>query len=408
MSSPKRTDDIRRQNTRLTLQALRARSALSRTHITEQTGLSAATVSTISARLLQKNILQNTADPAVDSAKNRRGRPQAALSLNPRAGCIVVMSFAFNRLSAKVLDYTGACCASAESTVNTLQLSEADLSYTLTRMVNNLISRGSTPDMPLRYIALGIQGVVDASGETLLWSPITPLKRLRLRQLFQQAFGVPVWIGNDCNMMVEALRWQYPERFAEDFAVLLMAQGIGMGLMLRGQRFIGRQSSAGEFGHMVYQPEGAPCRCGQSGCIEAYAGDYAIWRRAQQSTAAQATTVSLDAFEAAAFDAVLADALQGESIARQAFREAGQALGHGLRSLFALIDPIPVAFVGRGTLAFELLEPEIRRVISQNSKMLNGEHVAFSCFSDAETLILQGCSVIALRALDDQFSQVEA
>ena len=152
MNSPKRTDDIRRQNTRLILRALRTQPALSRTRITEQTGLSAATVSTISAQLLRQNILQNIEDSDAEQGKNRRGRPQAALALNPKAGCIVVMNFAFNRLAAQALDYTGQVCAEAEEVIDTLHMSEADLSYTLTRMVNNLISRGSTPDMPLRYI----------------------------------------------------------------------------------------------------------------------------------------------------------------------------------------------------------------------------------------------------------------
>lgn len=405
MSSPKRTDDIRRQNTRLILHALRAQAVLSRTAITEQTSLSAATVSTISARLLGQNILQLATDQEADTAKNRRGRPQAALALNPKAGCVVAISFAFNRLSARALDYTGRVCSQAEEVLQTRRMSVEDLSYTLTRMVNKLISQGSTPDMPLRYIAIGVQGMVDAKGETLMWSPITALRQLNLQQLMHNAFGVPVWVANDCNMMVEALRWQQPQQFDKDFAVVMLAQGIGMGLMLRGERFIGRQSSAGEFGHMTYQPGGARCRCGQFGCIEAYAGDYAIWRCTQVDNADPAAD---DMFEPQLFEQIMAKAVQTDGPERQAFHEAGQALGYGLRSLFALIDPVPVAFVGHGTRAFTLLEPEIRQVLSGNTKMLNSEHTRFSCFEDGETLILQGCSVLALRALDDQFSQVDS
>ena len=57
-----------------------------------------------------------------------------------------------------------------------------------------------------------------------------------------------------------------------------------MGLVLKGELFTGTQSSGGEFGHMIHRPGGALCRCGRRGCVEAYAGDYAIWRNAKRKS----------------------------------------------------------------------------------------------------------------------------
>ena len=82
-------------------------------------------------------------------------------------------------------------------------------------------------------------------------------------------------------MIALALRSRDPERYRNDFIAILLSHGIGMGMVLRGELFTGTQSSGGEFGHMIHRPGGALCRCGRRGCIEAYAGNYAIWRNAK-------------------------------------------------------------------------------------------------------------------------------
>ena len=400
----KHPEDVRCQNTRLILSVLRHQDSLSRTLITQQTGLSAATVSTISSKLLRQNILRTQDGTGHIEPKISRGRPQVTLSLNPDVGCVVIVNLSFNHLDVTVLDYTGQIRAKASDAISTLHMSEEDLVYSLTRMINSLISQGSTPRMPLRYIAMGVQGVVDAHGKTMLWSPIIPLKNLPFSDILHKAFQVPVWIANDCNVMVEALASLHPDQYKEDFAVILLGQGIGMGLMSNGRRFVGRQSSAVEFGHMAYRPNSALCRCGQLGCVEAYAGDYAIWRRAK---GLEEHTTPVESFDPALLNDILKEARSNENgLEREAYREAGEALGHGLRSLFALIDPVPVAFVGHGTPAFDLLEPSIREALERSGMMLDRARIHINCYEDSASLIRQGCAVIAFRALDKQFSKM--
>ena len=158
-------------------------------------------------------------------------------------------------------------------------------------------------------------------------------------------------------MIALALRSHDPERYRNDFIAILLSHGIGMGMVLRGELFTGTQSSGGEFGHMIHRPGGALCRCGRRGCIEAYAGNYAIWRNAQGMPEDSPPVADISDADIAA----LADrARRDDGPEREAFRKAGEALGFGLGSLFALIDPAPVAMVGHGALAFDLLEPSIR------------------------------------------------
>src|SRR5690606_10640563 len=93
-------------------------------------------------------------------------------------------------------------------------------------------------------------------------------------------FDVPVAVANDCKLIARALHASEPDYFGDSFAAVLLSHGIGMGLFVNGNLVGGIGSSATEFGHMTFQPGGARCRCGRRGCIEAYAGDYGIWRAA--------------------------------------------------------------------------------------------------------------------------------
>ena len=207
---------------------------------------------------------------------------------------------------------------------------------------------------PVMRIVLAIQGITDSGSRALLWSPITPETDIPFAQLLEQATGIPVTVENDCSMIALALRSHDPERYRNDFIAILLSHGIGMGMVLRGELFAGTQSSGGEFGHMIHRPGGALCRCGRRGCIEAYAGNYAIWRNAQGMPEDSPPVADISDADIAA----LADeARRHDGPEREAFRKAGEALGFGLGSLFALIDPAPVAMVGHGALAFDLLEP---------------------------------------------------
>ena len=401
-SPQSRTNAVRAQNTRLVLDALRRQQAESHTHLVEQTGLAAATVSSIATGLVKQNVLQNRKQAGNEGAI-RRGRPRVSLSLNPQVGCIAVISLSLNHLAAQLVDYSGQVRLFLQESLHTLDMDEAGLEFALLNLINRLVCEGGAPALPLRHITISVQGVMDASGDILLWSPIMPLHNVHLKAMLSRACQVPIRIDNDCNMIVRALHHEYPQRLGDDFAVILLGQGIGMGLLLQGKPFTGRQSSAGEFGHMTYQPDGNWCRCGQQGCIEAYAGEYALWRQVHGH---ERDAVPAELLGAGELASLYARALQEEGVERAAFRGAGKAIGHGLRSLFALIDPVPVVFVGHGTRAFSIMEPEIRQILQETGKLLNAEDTAFCCFEDAEALILQGCTLLALQTLDWQFSQL--
>ena len=392
-----RHDDLRRRNRAMVIAAVRRAGQPSRTEIAGTTALSHSTISAISSDLISEGVLNEV--KGSEGGPLKRGRPQVAISLNPAAASIVAVVLSLNSLSATLIDYSGRSLAERSLRLPTLSLARDELVAATTTVVTGLIDDHGAAEAPVLRVVLAIQGITDAGSRTLLWSPITRETDIPFGQMLEAATGIPVTVENDCNMIALALRSHDPERYRNDFIAIMLSHGIGMGMVLRGELFTGTQSSGGEFGHMIHRPGGALCRCGRRGCIEAYAGNYAIWRSAEGMPEDSQPVADIGDADIAA----LADrARRGDGPEREAFRKAGEALGFGLGSLFALIDPAPVAMVGHGALAFDLLEPSIRQAIALTAGGQHSKAISFDTEPNEMPLIREGCAVRALTFLDLQ------
>lgn len=394
-----RHDDLRRRNRALVIGAVRRASQPSRTEIALSTELSNSTISAIASDLIAEGILREHKPGEVALA--RRGRPQVALALNSEFASVVAVVLTLNQLWTTLISYDGKPADQEVVRLATLTMGRDELVAAVTASVGKILARQPRPvRRPLR-IALAIQGITDAASTTLLWSPITPHSDIPFGRLLEAEFDIPVTVQNDCNMIAVALKWRWPDRYRDDFFAILLSNGIGMGLMQKGQLFTGTHSSGGEFGHMIHKPHGALCRCGRHGCIEAYAGNYAVVRAAAGGSENDAPAADISEAEMEA----LANAARGaDGPERVAFRKAGDAIGYGLGSLFALFDPAPVAIVGPGAVAFDVMEGPIREAIAQTAGGAHSGAISFAVETDEMPLIREGCAMTALDFVDAEIA----
>lgn len=395
MSVGSRPDDLRRRNRASVLATVRRLKGASRTELAAATALSPSTISAITTDLIAEGVLAEV--KAADPTANRRGRPQVALALAPDAAAVVAASLSLNRISASLIDYSGQLIDEEHDHPETQAMGGDALADALTGAIGRLLGRHKT-DRPVLRMVVAVQGITDSAERRLLWSPITPADDVALAEAVEKRFGVPATVENDCNMMAEALRWRDPQRYRDNFLAILLSNGIGMGLVHKGRLFAGIKSSGGEFGHMIHRPDGALCRCGRRGCIEAYAGNYAIWRRAHRVPEDRAPEAEISGDEMRAL-AERARAAPGPE--REAFHAAGEAIGFGLGNLFALIDPVPVALVGVGAEAFDLIEEGLRSALARTAGGQHGDGVPFDTIADELALMRLGCAMRALTSLDE-------
>jgi predicted NBD/HSP70 family sugar kinase len=390
-----RQDDVRRQNQFGVLMALRRHGFQSRTDLSAVTGLSASTVTVITNSLLDRGAL--VAEAIGEFAGPRRGRPQVRLSPNPMHASVAVIFLGLNAIQIELADYAGMVVGSMVQKTPTHELSGDELADVLISALNSLLERHGADLGPLGRIAVGVEGIVDADGQTLLSSPVTGTCDVPIGRMLERAFGASVEIANESNMVAEALRWKAPERYGTDFATVLLSVGVGMGLYLNGSLFSGIRSSAVEFGHMCYQPDGALCRCGRRGCIEAYAGMHSIWRMA---TGADELAVLQEEPPENALELLMSRARASDGPERRAFREAGKAIGTGLSNLFTMLDAIPLVFTGPGVAALDLMMESIKDALARPCFGLPVSVSVIDSYLDYRALIREGALMRALVFLD--------
>ena len=210
-------------------------------------------------------------------------------------------------------------------------------------VLQNVLKDASHPASSLTAVGLGLPGVVDNNSGIVPWSPLVSAQNFPMRDALQKRIGVPVSIDNDANLVTLAELWFGAGRTLSDFAVVTIEHGVGMGLALNHRLYRGAMGLGMELGHTKVHLDGALCRCGQRGCLEAYVADYALVREA--STALNWGNRSA-ATPHAMLENLYKQAKSGNDAALAIFNRAGRYLALGLANVINLFDPSLILLSG--------------------------------------------------------------
>ena len=321
---------------------VRAQGSTARSDISHALEISAGSATTLTADLIRAGLLREVARA---SREYGRGRPRVALEIVPQAGYVVGIKLGGDQHTAVLCDLAGnrvsavsTAAPACARTVDTL-LDEVE-----SLLIGVLVQANMTRDK-LVGVGIGMAGIVDHTQGLVHWSPLLDADEQAFGAAFTARFDLPVVLENDANMLALSELWFGAGRDMTDFAVVTIESGVGMGLVLDNQLFRGSFGMGLELGHTKVQMDGALCRCGQRGCLEAYISDYALLREAR-------TTLPLPAAGSTArgpvaMDVLLREAQADNPAARAIFERAGRFLALGLSNVVQLIDPALIILSGK-------------------------------------------------------------
>ncbi|MGH7507815.1 MAG: ROK family protein [Longimicrobiales bacterium] len=234
---------------------------------------------------------------------------------------------------------------------------------------NEVLARmGGTAD-DFAGVGIGSPGPLDRSTGTVINTPNLGWRNFPLRDLIANAAGLPATLDNDANCATYGDWWLGAGRNVDTLIGLTLGTGIGGGIVLNGEIFHGVSDAAGEIGHMTIDSTGRKCKCGNYGCLEAYASGPAIALRAAEGIEAGAESLLPALVDGRLEDITAATVYEGvvlgDPYANEVMRETAKFLGAGVANLINILNPDMVVIAGGVTRAgdhiFVPLRAEIRR-----------------------------------------------
>lgn len=357
----------REQGRHILLREIERRGPIPRIDLSHNTGISRATVTTVTAELLRDGLIEEIPRDSENAPDTKRGRPRVDLKIASAAHLIAGIKVSDRSISLMLVDFEGTQLAELEVPFTKSPASSKELTDLVADALAQLTALYEKSIHDLSGIGVGLAGVVDAKNGTVYWSPSLSERNINLRDILTQRLGVPTFLDNDANLVAMAEKTFGLGRDHSDFIVVTIESGVGMGIVLNEQIYRGTRGCGAEFGHTKVQLEGALCRCGQRGCLEAYVADYALVREA-----ASVGFLDPDLPIENRVERLLEAAKNGDPTAKTIVDRAGRMFAIGLANLVNVFDPQLIILAGEQMqfdhlYAQEVIE-EMRKSIVQIDK----------------------------------------
>jgi predicted NBD/HSP70 family sugar kinase len=320
---------------------VRAAGLIPRVQVAKDLGVSPASITTITSELIETGLIEEVAAPREGEAA--RGRPAVALGVRAQAYRVAGMKLSDREHTAVIVDFAGQLIADDAIPRSPGPTSVAEILEAIESLLDRVCAKAGMLRSDLAAVGIGLPGFVDCADGMVLWSSVLASRNVPLASDAASRLGLPVFIDNDANLVALAELWFGAGRSLSDFAVVTIEHGVGMGFVMNHRIYRGAQRLGMELGHTKVQLDGALCRCGQRGCLEAYVADYALAREAT-------TALNWGHKEGQQINVLLESlydhAKAGNATAKSIFHRAGRYLAVGLSNVVNLFDPSLIILSG--------------------------------------------------------------
>lgn len=259
----------------------------------------------------------------------------------------------------------------------------------ITELILKILKEPGLSAKNLAGIGCGVPGIVDPQGKIVV-TPNINLSGFPLANELKKKFKTKVALGNDVNLGVLGEQWLGAGRKVKNLLGLFPGTGVGGAIILNGQMIIGTHGAAAEIGHMIIDPDGPLCSCGNRGCLEALAGRWAIERDIRQALK-QGKKTFISKLQKGKLETIksklLAEAIRKKDpLILPIMRRASEILGTACVGLRHIFDPDMIIFGGG------LIEACGNFILPIVRKKINADPF----FSK-----LSGCPIVASKLGDD-------
>jgi glucokinase-like ROK family protein len=339
---------------------------ISRIELSRELGLTRAAVTAIVNDLIVAGLVRET------NGGTSGGRRPINLEINPKSGLVVGVDVGATHVTLILADHLAKVIDETNAPLDILQGPNVCLAY-VDNLFKSWLEKMGIEISRICTAAVGVPGPVVSGAGMVSGPPIMPgWDRFPIRQWLQEAWGIPVSLGNDAEFGALG-EWAYGAgRGEKNLAYIKVGTGIGAGLLIDGQIYRGSTGSAGEIGHITLEENGPQCTCGNHGCLEALAGGRAIAQKAAQAVrrGERTSLTEVSPLDMITARDVITAARKGDHLSQRLVQEAGYYLGTAIASMVNLFNPSMVVIGGGVAQVGDLLLDPVRKTVKQRSLLV--------------------------------------
>lgn len=217
---------------------------------------------------------------------------------------------------------------------------------------------------PIDKIGIGTPGTVDYEKGICIRSANLPYQNTQMVAPIENATNLPTSLANDASCAVCGELYAGSGKTYDNLIMVTLGTGVGGGIIINGKPYFGSRGGAGEFGHIIIEKEGLPCRCGQKGCLEQYASVSALISQTKKAIEAHPKSVLAKMGEEVNGRTAFAASEAGCPVAKQVLCDYFDYLATGIKSLTRVFQPGAVVLGGAVTNEGDALLSPIRERIT--------------------------------------------
>lgn len=356
-------DLMRNTNTLCVLTCLLNHGPVTKREIQEKTGLSWGAVSNITGELLNKGVIVDSKSP--DSSA---GRTPSLLDIHPSRNLILGLDINTEGITAVLTDLK--CRTLKRIRQEVKESGQEQIIRQVKQMASELMKEPDINREQMMGIGIAMQGAVDVERGVSVFSPHFPeWKDVPVKSILEEEFHLPVYLEHDPNCMALSERWLGKAKRVDDLLFIRLSMGIGMSILIHGEVYRGADGCAGEFGHIIMNPGGPRCSCGNFGCLETYASGSHLLQHAIEAVklgrspglAALAANAELN------LELVAEAARRGDEHMKNLFEEAGIYLGIGIANLLNIFNPGMIVIGGELVRYQDLILEKAREMVCRQA-----------------------------------------
>jgi len=340
------------------MDAIRRFGPISRVEISDRTQLSATTVSAITAALLDDGLIITQQLGGIRDAA--RGRPRVMLELNPAAAHVVGVKLALDQITVATTNFRADVLSSLVLPIRLQRQSVPVIADLVEDGIRRSVADAGLTMEQISGVCVGLPGIVERVAGICRASPIFGERDVPFAaEMTDRLGGVVATIDSDVNLVTLAEHWFGRARGLDDFLVVSVELGLGLGIMHNGELFRGANGLSPDLGDLMVRP---PSGNGSTRLANA-ASEASIVAEAREILAGEEHE---HAFRLGrGLEKILELAEQGEPRILALLERAGGALGFAIANLITLFAPPKVIMAGAALQAGDALVGPIRRTVAE-------------------------------------------